>query len=84
MSDLSQLPDADRERLVKGRFSELFQENANDPNFIAAIAKAVSEAMKSESGQGQPRPPQQGQQQQGQPPSNGGKVSAFEKYLLGR
>lgn len=81
MSDLSQLPDADRERLVKGRFAELFQENASDPNFISALAKAVAEQLKSNAPPPSPRPPQEPTPSSS---NGGGRVSAFEKYLLGR
>lgn len=83
MSDI-QLSDEDRQRLVKSRFGELFQEHADDPVFLDALAKKVVDLMKVQT-KPESASPSQPQPRQTVPASNGpGRVSAFEKFLLGR
>lgn len=81
---MSDLPYEDRQRLIKSTFAEMFRENASDPQFIRGIRDALRELDKAEPStepQSQPSPSTQHH------PSNGGmqqRVSAFEKFLLGR
>lgn len=79
---MSDLPPEDRQRLIRATFTELFRENAKDPQFIQELRAIFKQLDKDEAEQQPPQPPQPPTRPQQQHSSN--RVSAFDKFLLGR
>ena len=86
MSDLSGMSDEDRKTIISTRFAEMASEYLNSEagaKWFDEKVKAMTDAAKQHrQSQGQSPPESQSRPQQQQHSS--GRVSAFEKFLLGR